>query len=107
LALAGRARIELQRGDVERSLADLVASFERKPEAAASLDGLNISPVDTAKMLRAKLVELKRDELAQELQAALDKLDPDLLKLPAYEREGPDTQPNLRPPRRRAEQQNR
>jgi tetratricopeptide (TPR) repeat protein len=107
LALAGRARIELQRGDLEHSLADLLASFERKPEAAASLDGLNISPVDTAKMLRARLADAKRDDLVAQLQAALDKLDPEFLQLPAYEREGPDTRPNVLPPRRRAAQQGR
>jgi hypothetical protein len=89
LALAGRARIALERGDLDAATADMLASFRAKPSAAASLDGLNISPVDTAKMLRSKLAEAKRDELTQALQAALDELDPKLLELPAYEREVP------------------
>jgi hypothetical protein len=89
LALAGRARVQYEHQEWERALADILASFERKPEAAASQDGLNITPVDTAKMLRARLVEAKRDDLVARLQAALDRLDPDLLQLPAYERAVP------------------
>ncbi len=101
LALAGQARIELERGDFEAALDGLLASFARRSESAATLDGLNLSPADTATMLRAKLVEAKRDELAATLQAALDKLDPRLLELPAYEREGPrGATRNGRPPAR-------
>ena len=108
LALAGRARIEFESKDLERALDELLASFARKPEAAASLDGLNISPVDTAKMLKARLVEEQRDELAQKLQAALDKLDPELLLLPAYEREVPGASPtNRQPPRQRGSPRDR
>jgi tetratricopeptide (TPR) repeat protein len=101
LALAGRGRIALERGDLDAATADILASFKQKPSAAASLDGLNISPVDTAKMLRAKIVESKRDELLQQLQAALDELDPKLLELPAYEREvsGPSERPRRNGPR--------
>lgn len=91
LALAGRARIAYEHGENELALQKLLASFARKPEAAASLDGLNISPVDTAKMLRVRFIEAKRDDLLAQLQGALDKLDPELLKLPAYEREVPST----------------
>jgi tetratricopeptide (TPR) repeat protein len=100
LALAGRARIAFEQGDYERATAQLLASFERKPDAAASLDGLNLSPVDTAKMLLAKLKEAQRDDLAASLQAALDALDPELLKLPAYESEGPNSRPQRRDRRR-------
>jgi tetratricopeptide (TPR) repeat protein len=88
LALAGRARLALEKGDWDRAVADVVASFERKPDGAATQDGLNISPVDTAMMLKARLADAKRDDLAAKLQAALDKLDPEMLKLPAYEGEG-------------------
>jgi tetratricopeptide (TPR) repeat protein len=101
LALAGRARVAYEHKEDERALNDLLASFARKPEAAASLDGLNISPVDTAKMLRARFAAQKQVEFAARLQAALDKLDPKLLELPAYEREGPSgTSRDGRPPRR-------
>jgi len=89
LAIAGRARIALQREDYERALAELLASFERNPDAAGTLDGLNISPADTARTLLARLKEQNRNDLVERLEAALGKLDPELLKPPAYERGGP------------------
>jgi hypothetical protein len=89
LALAGRARIALERGDWVVATDEILASFERKPQAAASPDGLNISPVDSAKMLRAKLQQPGLEALLARLQAGLDALDPKMLELPAYEREVP------------------
>jgi hypothetical protein len=89
MALAGRARIALEQKEYARALEDILASFTRRPDAAATLDGLNISPVDTAKMLLAKLREQQLEDAAKRLDAALAALDPALLELPAYEREGP------------------
>jgi tetratricopeptide (TPR) repeat protein len=89
LAIAGRARVELERGDYERAHADVLASFERKTDAADDLDGLGFSPVGTAQMLLAKLKDTERVELATSLEAALDGLDPILLRLPEFERQGP------------------
>jgi len=89
LAIAGRARVELERGDYERAHADVLASFERKTDAADDLDGLGFSPVGTAQMLLARLKETERVELATSLEAALDSLDPILLRLPEFERQGP------------------
>lgn len=89
LALAGKARIAFERGELDTATELILASFARRPEAAANLDGLNLSPVDTAKQLRSKLAEAQRDELVTKLQAALDSLDPALLELPAYERATP------------------
>ncbi len=88
LALAGRARIELEQGELERATDDILACFDRMPDAAATPDGLNVSPVDTANMLRSRLDEAGRDELAARVRAGLAALDPRLLELPAYEREG-------------------
>ncbi len=93
LAFGGRARIALERKDFDGALNELLKAFARKPEAAATLDGLNISPVDTAKMLLARAREAKRDELVTKLDAELRKLDPKLLQLPAYERETPASAP--------------
>jgi len=93
LALAGRARVEFEQGDLDQATSDVLAAFRRRPASAASLDGLNLSPVDTAKMLRSKLAEAKRTNLAKELQAGLDALDPKALELPAYEREVPESRP--------------
>lgn len=101
LAIAGRARLAYERGDLESAVDQLLLSFERKPDAAATLDGLGISPVDTAKMLRQRLVERKRDDLVATLDAALASLDPELLRLPAYESEGPSRPTRGRGPGRR------
>ncbi len=101
LAIAGRARLALEREDCEGALVELLASFERKPEAAGTLDGLGISPVDTAKMLLARLKELERGDLAARLETARATLDPELLRLPAYEREGPNRPFRGRTPGRR------
>ena len=89
MAIAGRARVELERGDYERAHADVLASFERKTDAADDLDGLGFSPVGTAQMLLARLKDDQRIELATSLEAALDGLDPVLLRLPEFERQGP------------------
>ncbi len=105
LALAGRARLAYERADYEGALAEVLASFARGPDAAATQDGLNISPVDTAKMLLAKLKGLQRQDLVARLEHGLASLDPEMLRLPAYERAMPDgaggSAGNARPPRRR------
>jgi hypothetical protein len=89
LALAGRARIALEQGDLERATNELLTSFERRAGSAATPDGLNLTPADTARMLKAKLDEAKRDDLTARLKAALAKLDPKLLELPTFERDVP------------------
>ena len=89
LALAGRARLALDAGKLEAATDGLLASFDRRPESAATPDGLNLTPVDSAKMLRARLAEAGMEEPLGRLQtglAALAELDPELLELPAYER---------------------
>jgi hypothetical protein len=91
LALGGRARIAFERGAFDAAVADLEASFARDPNAAATQDGLNLSPVDTAKTLAARARRLGRDDVAKRVDAALAKLDPKMLELPAYERDpGPE-----------------
>ncbi|QDU85062.1 hypothetical protein Pla163_21870 [Planctomycetes bacterium Pla163] len=86
LALAGRARLALEAGELERSTELLVAALERAPGAAGSLDGLNLSPSDTSRTLRAALEAAERTDLVERLDAALATIDPALLELPAYER---------------------
>ncbi len=101
LALAGRARIAMEREDFDTALAELLASFERCPEAAATLDGLNISPADTSRTLLARLKQQNRHDLVEELERARGKLDPELLRPPAYERSGPSRPGRGRGPWRR------
>lgn len=89
LALAGRARLWLERGDLAAATRDVLASFARGPEAGASPDGLNITPVDTAKMLRTRLEAAQDAGLLASLQAGMDALDPRLLEKRAFELEDP------------------
>ena len=96
LAIAGQARLALEAEADERAVSLVIKSFERAPESAATLDGLNISAVDTAKMLLARLQDLKKEQLAAQIETALGKLDPKLLELPAYERGGPGAPPRQR-----------
>jgi hypothetical protein len=86
VALGAKARVELERNDLARAVEFLCASFQRKPEAAATLDGLNLSASDTSRTLRSRLRDAGQDALLARLEAELAKLDPELLKLPAYER---------------------
>jgi tetratricopeptide (TPR) repeat protein len=96
LALAGRARVAYEHGEDEAALADLLASFARRPRSSNVLDGLNLSAVDTARVLRVRLLERERAEALQRLDAALTALDPALLELPAYEKELPPVAPASR-----------
>jgi tetratricopeptide (TPR) repeat protein len=90
LAEAGRAKIALERGELERAVGELVASFERSPRASATFDGLGIAPIDTARMLLARCEDEGRAELAARMQAGLDALDPALLDLPDLQRGVPN-----------------
>jgi hypothetical protein len=89
LALAGMARIELQREDLGAALQHILACLKRRPLSAASLDGLGFSPAGTSLMLRALLRAKGRSDEVELLQAALDVLDSidrSLLDLPVSER---------------------
>ncbi|HGY91224.1 MAG TPA: hypothetical protein ENK43_08645 [Planctomycetes bacterium] len=89
MAHAGKARVAYEIGDDAAALEELLAAFKTRMRSANILDGLNISAVDTAKMLRARLQEKKDTTLLPRLEEALGRLDPDLLALPAYEGKGP------------------
>jgi len=79
LAVASKARIEFEAGDVEKATADVVASFERRPAAAGTADGAGITPVATGHALVAKLSDGKHDELLAKMKAAMAKLDPSIV----------------------------
>jgi tetratricopeptide (TPR) repeat protein len=85
LCQAGRARVELELGEPEVALASLLASFERVPEVAAQLDGLNTNAILTAGKLRAALT----GESLARLEGALESLralDPHLFDPPDFEK---------------------
>jgi hypothetical protein len=87
--MAGRARIALETGDTATAHTLILAAFDHKPEAAATLDGQQVSPVGVAKKILAALLEAEDATRAEELQDALNALsdlDTGLLELPEFER---------------------
>ncbi len=89
IAHAGRARVLLEQGDLDHSTAELLTALAVRPEATATMDGLNLSAADTARTLRARLTTDQRQDLLAQLEQALAAIDPELLQLPAYEGQGP------------------
>jgi len=80
LALAGSARVAFQLGDDDLALKSILRSFERSPDSAGTLDGMGITPGETAQVLLARLREKKREDAARSLADALSRLDPELLR---------------------------
>ena len=99
IGLAGRARVQLERGALSESAEAIIASLERRPASAASFDGLDITAVETAKMLTARLDEAGDATLAQSVRGALAKLDPTLLEPPPSDTPRNPRQRGDRPPR--------
>ncbi|MGQ0554153.1 MAG: hypothetical protein ACT4PU_13145 [Planctomycetota bacterium] len=92
LALAGQARLAFERNQDDDALTLLLSSLRLAPRSAATLDGLNVSAVETGKLLMARLTAAGRSEAADQLRAAfqaLARLDPDLLLPPEYDRNQP------------------
>jgi tetratricopeptide (TPR) repeat protein len=86
VALAGKARVLLEQGYLETATEAILTSFQKKPNAAATRDGLNLSAVDTARMLLRSLKDQKMDSLSSLLQKSLSELPSEVLELPAFER---------------------
>ena len=81
--------MNLAEDDLEIAVDEILASLERRPESAATLDGINVSAAGTGKLILSKLRAAEMTELAGKLEAALTALDPKLLELPEFERGGP------------------
>lgn len=89
LAYAGRARLALDFGDQSSATGLILTALRHYPDAAATLDGLMVTPVGTAKKILAALLKSGDEAAAQEVQDMLDylsDLDTGLLELPAFER---------------------
>jgi tetratricopeptide (TPR) repeat protein len=78
LALSGKARLRYEAGDDATAVADIVASMQRAPKAAATQDGVGISPADTAKMILARIVKEEKSDLVSVLETEMGKLDSEL-----------------------------
>jgi hypothetical protein len=85
MADAGRARVALERRDLPGATQAMLDCLTERAGSAASQDGLGITPLDTAKMIAARLKEAGDTGRAASLQAALDALDPKLLEPPPSE----------------------
>jgi hypothetical protein len=93
---AGIARVNLQQGDLAGCLQSLQAAFAAAPLAAASTDGLGVTAVQTAQMLRARADTAGRADLVAAVDAALAALPPEALAVPEYERDQPNPRANRR-----------
>jgi tetratricopeptide (TPR) repeat protein len=82
LALAGLARVALQTADNEHATEWILASLARSPASAGTRDGMGITPGETATMLLEALRKADKHELAKTLEAAMAKVDPELLRTP-------------------------
>ena len=91
LATAGLARLAIERGDLDQALTLCLRGIERHPAATPSVDGLEISPAQTARLLETRLEAAGKTAELDRLSTFLDALDPELLELPAYE-QVPDNQ---------------
>ena len=89
VAHGGLARLAYEGEDYARAAREILASLERRPESAASLDGMGHSTVTSAKLLIARLQDRGELDLAQSVESALEALDPELLLPPVYDRVGP------------------
>jgi len=88
MAHAGWSRVALELGDLAKATDELLAGMTLSPDSSATLDGLGLSPIMTAKMLHARLMESGEPGdagRASRVQAALDSLDPRLLEPPPSE----------------------
>jgi hypothetical protein len=86
VAHGGIARLRLQANDLGGCFQSLQRAFAANPAAAAAVDGLGITTMQTAEMLRGKAGEAKDEALVQQLDAALKALPPEAFELPEYER---------------------
>ena len=78
-ALAGRARMAYQLGDIDTAMSEVLASFARQTDAAGARDGAGVTPVETAQIVLSKLrVDERLDEAAR-LENALGELPPEYL----------------------------
>jgi len=80
LARASLARLAYDVGNDERAVNEMLASLLRHPDSAGTRDGLGIKPGETAQMLLVRLREKGKVDLASKLEAALSRIDPELLR---------------------------
>lgn len=90
MAHGGLARLALQAGDLDLTFSELQQVFRTAPLAAAAVDGLSITAMQTAEALRGKALQDDPD-LVERLDAALQELPDGAFLMPEYEQQNPDT----------------
>ncbi|MEO0651399.1 MAG: hypothetical protein AAFZ65_12055 [Planctomycetota bacterium] len=91
IALSGRARLALDAGDLAGATELLVGSIGRSPNSADVIDGLELSAIETARTLTARLREDGDEANLERLRTALATLRPEQLGPAPYEPTGPPT----------------
>jgi hypothetical protein len=85
MAHGGLARLALQKGDLDLTFSELRQVFSICPSAAAATDGLSITAMQTAEMLRGRAIDQGNQDLQERLSKALKDLPPEAFVLPEYE----------------------
>jgi hypothetical protein len=78
LALAGSARAALEQGDLDEAVRLIAESIDRRPATAELPDGLQRTPLETLRRLRAELRKAGRTDLEQALGDRLQAAAPDV-----------------------------
>jgi hypothetical protein len=86
VAHGGLARLCLEADDLAGAFAALQKAFAAAPKAAAAVDGLGITTMQTAEMLRGRATAEKNEALLAQLTEALAALPPEAFEQPEYER---------------------
>lgn len=107
MAHGGLARLALNDDDLQRTFAELQTVFELAPAAAAATDGLGITAMQTAEMLRGKALTAQDEDLAARLDAALEALPDEAYVLPEYEQQSRGQVMGRRPSERGARRRGR
>ncbi|HIG12321.1 MAG: HEAT repeat domain-containing protein [bacterium] len=94
LAIAAQARMALEEGQYHEAHGLLLESFGRSPGAAGHLDGLNLTPVMSAKALLERLAKEGHEDLVASLQEALENLPEEAREAPEFERNARGQEPS-------------
>ncbi|MFK7741210.1 MAG: hypothetical protein AB8H80_12900 [Planctomycetota bacterium] len=101
MAHAGLARLALQRDDLDLTFSELQQVFQLRASAAAATDGLGVTAMQTAEMLRGRALSLEDPDLAERLDAVLEALPDEAYVLPEYEQKSQGRIMGRRPSERR------
>jgi hypothetical protein len=96
MAHGGLARLYFQADDLAGTFVALEQVFQIAPAAAAAVDGLGITAMQTAEMLRGRALSQQNEALVGQVDRALAALPPEAFELPEYERASRGNQPRRR-----------